>query len=197
LRRTTPEGIPSCGLVWAVLWSALPFRWGPVAAELLFRPVVKAKGGEKMVKCLVCAALGLVLLPGFARDGEDQPRSAAMVELIAAPEKFKDQQVTVKGYLHFVGNEHPHVASLYLSREDAENWLDNGVGVWANRQMLKNKEKLDNMYVVLTGKVRVAPAAGGGYVVELGDIKDCHAWSDPKHPIGLTFGRQYGRGRGD
>ena len=138
------------------------------------------------MKCLVFAVLALVLMPSLAREVEVQPRTPSMVELIAAPQKFKDQWVTVKGFLQFVGRRR-NLANLGLSQADVENSLDNGVGVWANEQMLKDREKLNYMYVILTGKVRVVPAAGGGFVVQIEEIKACHVWSDPKHPVGLTL----------
>jgi len=138
-----------------------------------------------MSKVFCCAVLGLVLVPGLAGSEGDQPRWTSIVELRVAPEKFKDKWVTLTGFLLFGLNEHQRNAALYVDREQGENMVRDGVGVKVTGQMLKDKEKINNMYVVLTGRVRAVPAGGGGYVVVIEEVKNCGIWSDPSHPRGL------------
>ncbi len=69
---------------------------------------------------------------------------------------------------------HPkHAASaiLYLHEEDANNLLPNGIVVVPSEQMTREREKIDKMYVILTGTVRVVPAEGpeGAHVVVIKD----------------------------
>ena len=96
--------------------------------------------------------LGLAFLstaPTFL--AQNQPIPVSLVQLIASPEKFDGKLVTVRGYLESVGARHDITAHLlYLSREDAENRLDNAVVVVASEQMRRDEEKSNRMYVTLT-----------------------------------------------
>lgn len=72
---------------------------------------------------------------------------------------------------------------LYLHREDAENELGNSIQVTPNEQMLKERERIDRMYVTLTGSVHYVRAANGAHIVVIRNVRDCTPWSDPNHPI--------------
>ncbi len=73
--------------------------------------------------------VGLAFLwtaPNFL--AQNQPIPVSLVQLIATAVKFDGKMVTVRGYLESVGARHDITAHLlYLSREDAENRLDNAV----------------------------------------------------------------------
>jgi len=108
-----------------------------------------------------------------------------LVQLLATPEKFDGALVTVRGFL-VMGDHRDLVAhALYLSKDDADNLIGNSVLVVANDQMRRDEEKIDRMYVVLTGRFRVVRGADKSYIGALKDIVDCQVWSDPNRPIAL------------
>jgi hypothetical protein len=72
---------------------------------------------------------------------------------------------------------------LSLSRDDAENELGNSILVVPSESMRKDLEKIDRMYVVLTGTVHVFTPAPGIEGAVLKDITEYHVWSDPRHPV--------------
>ena len=51
---------------------------------------------------------------------------------------------------------------LCLDREDADNELGNSILIIPNDQMRKGIEKLDRMYILVTGTVQEYPIAGAG-----------------------------------
>jgi hypothetical protein len=105
--------------------------------------------------------------------------------LIATPEKFDGKMVTVRGYLESVGAPHDVFAHfLSLSREDAENRLYNAVVVVASEQMRRDEEKINRMYVTLTGMSRTVRASNGSSITTIKDVQSCTVWSDPKRPKG-------------
>jgi hypothetical protein len=114
------------------------------------------------------------------------PLGLSLIQLMANPEKFDGKLVTVQGFLR-IGQEPKHgiEAVLYLHEEDAKNLLGNLVLVTSSDQMWRDREKIDRMYVVLTGSFRAVPGANGAYLPVLKDIQICSGWSDPNHPIGL------------
>jgi hypothetical protein len=112
------------------------------------------------------------------------PIPARLTELIANPEKFDGKLITVRGFFLVSGRHHDIVAYfLCLSREDAENDLGNSIMVVPNAQMQKGLEKIDRMYVILTGSVHGYHVAGSSQDAVLKDITDYRVWSDPNHPI--------------
>jgi len=52
-----------------------------------------------------------------------------------------------------------------------------------NDQMIKDREKIDRMYVILTGIVHGVRAVNGTYFPVIKDIRQCRPWSDPKDRI--------------
>jgi hypothetical protein len=116
---------------------------------------------------------------------QNQPIPVSLVQLIATAEKFDGKMVTVRGYLESVGARHDISAHLlYLSREDAENRLDNAVAVVASEQMRRDEEKINHMYVTLTGMSRTVRTSNGSSASTIKDVQSCTVWSDPKRPIG-------------
>src|SRR5580704_10817931 len=121
----------------------------------------------------------LLTAPTFL--AQDQPIPVSLVQLIATPEKFDGKLVIVRGYLESVGARHDITAHLlYLSREDAENRLDNAVVVVASEQMRRDEEKINRMYVTLTGMSRTVRASNGASATTIKDVLSCTVWSDPK-----------------
>lgn len=118
---------------------------------------------------------------------QDQSPRLGLIEILSASEKVDRKLVTVQGFLR-IDHEPRHGvrAILYLHEEDANHLLaSNGVLVLPNAEMLRDEEKINNMYVVLTGVVRSMQAANGGHIVTIEDVRSCVPWSNPKHPIGL------------
>jgi hypothetical protein len=118
--------------------------------------------------------------------GQDQASPASVIELIANPEKFEGKLVSVQGFLR-IGHEKHHgfEATLYLHQEDARNLLgSNMVLVIPSEQMLRDQEKIDRIYVVLTGVLRFVPSANGSHSAVIRDVRSCSAWSDPQRPVG-------------
>ena len=54
-----------------------------------------------------------------------------------------------------------------------------------NEQMRRDVEKIDRMYVQLTGRFLATPTADGSVSAAIKDILAYSVWSDPSHPIGL------------
>jgi len=124
---------------------------------------------------------------GSAEEKSNAPIAVNMVELIANPEKFASKVVVVRGFL--IIRQEPHHGAesfLYLHEEDAKNLLYNGVLIIASEKIVKDQEKLDMQYVLLTGTVSVAAGANGSHSVQIRDIQNCVLWSNPVRPIGGT-----------
>ncbi|MGH9740813.1 MAG: hypothetical protein ACRD51_00520 [Candidatus Acidiferrum sp.] len=49
--------------------------------------------------------------------------------------------------------------------------------------MQRDLEKIDRMYIILTGSVHGFLQVGGSKDAVIKDIKDYRVWSDPNHPI--------------
>jgi hypothetical protein len=144
------------------------------------------QGGQTVVKFCASMLLAGLFLASPIAPGQDRPKPTTLIELLANPEKFDGVTVTVRGY--FVSNDPKHDISayfLYLNREDAENLLGDAVVVVPTEQMRRDKEKLDRMFVMLTGRFRAVPTADKSFATALKDIVSCTVWSDPNRPIGL------------
>jgi hypothetical protein len=120
--------------------------------------------------------------------GQDRPEPISLIQLVTSPEKFNGKVVLVRGFFLVVGRPHDVVSyTLFLHKEDAENNLGNSVVVVPNEQMKRDQEKIDRMYVQLTGTFRSVHVAGtaDSYVSSIRDITSYTVWSDPNHPIAL------------
>jgi len=110
--------------------------------------------------------------------------AASLIQLLATPEKFEGRFISIRGFLVVLGGEHDIADyTLNLNQEDAENEVGNQIDVVPNDQMKEDREKIDRMYVILTGTVHGVHAANGTYFAVIKDIRHCRSWSDPKHPI--------------
>jgi hypothetical protein len=122
--------------------------------------------------------------------GQEPAKHASVIELIVNPTKFDGTLVTVEGYLLMSRPKHDIAATvLYLHREDADNRLGNSILVVPSKEMERDREKINEMYVTLTGRFHAVPATGGSTVSAIKEIVACTVWSDPDHPIGRKQGR--------
>jgi hypothetical protein len=60
-----------------------------------------------------------------------------------------------------------------------------GISVIPSELMAKDQEKIDNMYVTLTGVLRAVHTTEGSYTAIVKNVRSCQRWSDPGRPIGL------------
>lgn len=135
---------------------------------------------------IVCSCVALFCPIDLA---QDHPHPTSLIHVLAAPEKFDGRIVTVVGYLSSIG-DHPEFVGqqpiLYIHEEDAKNLLmGNSVLVQPSPSMIRESEKINLMYITITGMFR-ASRLGGDY--EGGTISDVEAysvWSNPNRPIGL------------
>lgn len=128
------------------------------------------------------AALCLVLLsfPAPSRCQQPEPLRLSLVQLITNPERYDGKLVSVVGYLSF-GSEGD---GLYLHKEDYDNGINaDGLTVDRTKQMLKDREKLYDNYVLIVGMFR-RQALPAIYVStgRITDVKRCELWSQPDHP---------------
>jgi hypothetical protein len=138
------------------------------------------------VKGLALVIVGCVALASGGGAAHDEPKPVSLIQLIANPTEFDRASVRVFGFLAMAGHHGGLAATvLYLHREDADNLLGNSVLVVPSRQMQREEEKINRMYVMLTGTFHATRAANGGYIPEISDVRSCSPWSDPSHPVGL------------
>ena len=144
------------------------------------------------MKIFASIALLCLLHGGSWGAAQDSYNPVSVIQLIAMPEKFDRQLVTVWGYLR-IDHEPKHGVTcvLYLHREDADNLLaGNAIFVEPSAQMLRDEEKINRMYVSLTGSFRAVRAEGGGYSSMLKNVHNFAVWSDPERPIGSKAAAQ-------
>ena len=144
---------------------------------------------------LVRLVVGSLLLAAASAFGQDRPRPVSLIQLLSTPEKFDGKIVTVTGFLAM--SPHPEFFGqqpiLYVHQVDAENVLvANSVLVVASEQMRRDREKLDGMYVTLTGLFRAIRADSQDSYASgtIANVRACTPWSDPKHPVGVRQNRK-------
>ena len=128
------------------------------------------------------------LIPtNHATFGQDRPAPISLVRLIANPEKFEGKLVTVRGYLIMTGPRDLVTYILFLHKDDADNILGNSIGLAPNKQMERDREKINGMYVQVSGRVKSVRISGtaDAYLTDLEDVSNCVVWSDPSRPIAL------------
>jgi hypothetical protein len=138
----------------------------------------------------LCVLIACVIFTGPSLLSQDQAEPISLIQLVASPEKFNGKLVVVRGFLLIAGRPHDVVGYiLYLHKEDAENNLGNSVVIVPSEQMKRDQEKIDRMYIQLTGTVRSVRISGtaDSYVSSVGDITSCTVWSDPSHPVALKL----------
>ena len=113
------------------------------------------------------------------------PPAVSVVQLLANPEKYDGQQISVIGFLRleFDGD------MLYLSSEDYQHSIpENGLWVERNPGIMHESEKLDSNYVLLVGVFKARPigyarfAAGG-----ITKVSSATLWSELKYPRARKF----------
>lgn len=124
------------------------------------------------------------LASGQAVCAQEKSGPSGLISLLANPERFDGKKVTVAGYL-VLDHQKKHAATafLFLHEEDAKNILPNGVEVVPSEQMLREEEKINGMYVVMTGIVRLVPTEKESYGIVIKDVHGCKVWSDPRRPL--------------
>jgi hypothetical protein len=142
------------------------------------------KGLVIAILCAAGAAGVRGMLYSLDRNGASaQPVSVSIIQLIATPERYDGKLVTVVGYLSYGG---PDGDGLSLSKDDYENGAGNGLPVARTKEMWKDREKLYDMYVAVTGMFRAekSPPTSvprpAGQIIE---IRRCSFMSDPNHPM--------------
>jgi hypothetical protein len=125
--------------------------------------------------------LAIVLSPALAHGQQRQALAVSLVQLIATPERYDGKLVSVVGFLPFGGVDGDW---LYLHKEDYDNGIHNAVAIDRTQQMLRDREKIYENYVVIIGVFRreEAPPA---YVStgRITSIQRCHFVSQPSHPL--------------
>lgn len=116
-----------------------------------------------------------------------KPIPVSMVQLIVYPERFDDTRVTVTGFLTLERAKNGVATGfLYLHQEDAKHLLvSNATQVIPNEEMLQNREKIDGIYITITGLFRVIPVPGGPPILVIKDVQSCIRQSDPTTTISL------------
>jgi hypothetical protein len=103
----------------------------------------------------------------------------SLVQLIADPDRYDGKLVNVIGFLRleFEGN------ILYLGEADYSNSIpENGIWINVTKQMIADKEDLNNRYVQILGTFS---ASKGGNALGSGSIqviRKATFWSDPSNP---------------
>jgi hypothetical protein len=126
------------------------------------------------------------LLAATLSSAQDTALPVGLIELLANPEKLDGKLVTTLGFL-VVEREPKHGVHvlLYLHQEDAKNLLaSNAILVIPSEQMLRDEEKINRMYVRLTGSYHAVRAANSLYPGVIKEIQSCTAWSNPDRPVG-------------
>lgn len=143
------------------------------------------------------ASLMLACLVVTSLIAQERPKPISLIQLIATPEKFDGRQVTVNGFLllgenpDFVGQQ----PLIYIHQEDARNLiLANSVRVMPSDQMRRDREKIDHVYVTLTGTFHAARQGTDSYEGgTLAQIQACSLWSNPSRPIGESSDKVKGK----
>ena len=115
----------------------------------------------------------------FFLTGETQtkepPRyvTVSFAELIKGPKAFNGNVVAVSGFMKIQYAAHQLTAILLYSTEDAAGLQDDAILVNVNNKILGNRDKLNQRYVRLVGKVKITPIASGSAIVSISDVKSC------------------------
>ncbi|HEV3219969.1 MAG TPA: hypothetical protein VGZ48_09370 [Candidatus Acidoferrales bacterium] len=141
------------------------------------------------MKHLVAAFLVLTFFAGPLQVAQERAQVVNIFQLLVMPEKYADKLVTVRGFLEIdIQPQHFGRAFLYVHQEDARNLLGNDIHVIPSEQMIKEEEKINRMYVLLTGVFKVRSVANAQvpetYIFVLEDVRNCTVWSNPDRPIG-------------
>ena len=125
--------------------------------------------------------LAITLCPPVAIPQEKGSISTVdLIQLLASPEKFEGKKVQVRGFVVILRDPRHLTATLFLHEEDAKHRLGNSVNILGSEQMIRDEEKINNVYVRLIGKVQVIPTTSGARVVQIRDVESCDRWPPPE-----------------
>lgn len=161
----------------------------PAQAQSQFRHVTSFLETTMKTRYLATIIVGCLFLAGPLGLAQQQPNLVSLIQIIASPEKFDGRLVTAQGLL--VLGEHPEFVGqqpiLYVHDEDARNQLfANAVWITPSDQMRHDREKIDRMYVTITGLFHASHSDSDHFVPgTITQIQTCTVQSDPNHPIGL------------
>ena len=167
-------------------WCRL-FRIGCIKAKSSVNRMAGFGEVLNRMKYLLVIVLAGSVLAGPGGFGDDRAIPVSLIQLLANPDKFDGKLVTVQGFLNLEHEKHHGARGfLFLHPEDANHLLgSNAADVVPSEQMLRDQEKIDGMYVTMTGLLQAVPGASGSYGVVIKGVRSCLAWSDPRRPIGL------------
>lgn len=106
------------------------------------------------------------------------------ISLLINPKAYSGMTVKTIAYLDMYN---PNIGGMYtpflcMSRSAAENMTDNCIFVSPNHNMLSHKSKINDMYVMISGTIRILPSTHGNWAAVLDKITSCKFWSDPSMP---------------
>jgi hypothetical protein len=159
------------------------YRMGHPAGSRLSLTMI---GGILMKRALAIFIIGITLAISVVQ-AQNAGIPISFVDLLSHPSRVNGKTVTVRGFLRYQVEKNKVLAVfLVMSEEDSKNLLGNEIVVAPSEEMLRSREKLNDMYVNLTGTVRVVPGANSGWTVAIRNVQSCTVWSDPNHPIGVS-----------
>jgi hypothetical protein len=122
---------------------------------------------QMKTRLILVIAVSFVFVPAISPADPQYPMHISIVQLIATPERFDGQLVSVTGFLH-VDRES---ALLFLTQSDREHAIaENAISFHLNEQMGKDIKTL-NVYVKWN-------SSGLGL---LADVSHIRAWSCARH----------------
>jgi hypothetical protein len=137
---------------------------------------------------LMLILVALIPMAGAAQNETAVPHAVSFLELIANPDKFDGQLVSVTGFL---GLDPPDGNMLYLHKEDYDNGiLLNGIGVEVTKEMWNDREKLDGTYVQIVGIFQSGEKHGNRYSV-IAKVRNCAFRSQPSNPVRGSLGKPH------
>jgi hypothetical protein len=144
---------------------------------------LRKEGEMKKISALVT----LLTLCGPAAVPKQLPPSTSIIQLIANPEKYNGQTVTVIGFMTVAFESD----MLYLSYEDYEHAVvPNAIWFERNPRIMAASERLDMNYVEIIGTFTTDPVGFGLGRPGVGGIKNISSAvlrSELKHPIAEKF----------
>jgi hypothetical protein len=135
----------------------------------------------------ISALIILLALCGSNAIPKQLPPVTSVIQLIANPDKYNGQTVTVAGFMTVAFESD----MLYLSYEDYQHVI-NSNGVWFERnpRIMADSEKLDLNYVQIVGTFTTDTSGFGLGRPGVGGIKNITSavlHSELKHPIAEKF----------
>jgi hypothetical protein len=135
---------------------------------------------KNLRRSAIIAAWLLVPIVG-AQESSRPPTRVSLLQLIATPERFNGQLVSVMGFLDMSREGD----LLYVHQADSENVISaNAIWVRRTEQVGRDREQLNMKYVKVVGTFRI------GFKEQMGDpsngipdVQSVKVWSDPIYPL--------------